>query len=67
MNELSSLNSSFPVIITSLQPGEVKAVRICRGDVMQELAVTVTEYSSQGVDLRLINLKNIHSVLEEMR
>ena len=32
---------------------------------MQELAVTVTEYSSQGVDLRLINLKNIHSVLEE--
>ena len=65
LNELSSLNSSFPVIITSLQPGEVKAVRICRGDVMQELAVTVTEYSSQGVDLRLINLKNIHSVLEE--
>ena len=64
LNELSSLNSSFPVIITSLQPGEVKAVRICRGDVMQELAVTVTEYSSQGVDLRLINLKNIHSVLE---
>ena len=64
LNELSSLNSSFPVIITSLQPGEVKEVRICRGDVMQELAVTVTEYSSQGVDLRLINLKNIHSVLE---
>lgn len=65
LDELSSLNSNFPAIITSLQPGEVKAVRICRGDVMQELAVTVTEYISRRTDLRLINLKNIHSVLEE--
>lgn len=65
LNELAMLNPDFVSIIATLQPGEVKAVRIQKGDIRQELAVTVTEYSTQGAELRLINLKNIHSVLEE--
>ena len=53
-------------IILSLQPGEIKTVRIHKGDTLQELAVTVSEYSADhGTELRLVNLKNIHAVLEE--
>lgn len=66
VSELTALNPDFPAIILSLQPGEIKTVRIYKGDVIQELAATVTEYSTQqGMELRLINLKNIHAVLEE--
>lgn len=66
VSELALLNPDFPTIILSLQPGEIKTVRIHKGDTMQELAATVTEYSTQqGVELRLVNLKNIHAVLEE--
>ena len=63
---MALLNSDFPTIILSLQPGEIKTVRIHKGDIIQELAVTVSEYSAQhGTELRLVNLKNIHAVLEE--
>ena len=66
INELAMLNPDFPAIIQSLQPGEIKTVRIHKGDAIQELAATVTEYSiQQGAELRLVNLKNIHAVLEE--
>ena len=66
VRELALLNSDFPTIILSLQPGEIKTVRIHKGDIIQELAVTVSEYSAQhGTELRLVNLKNIHAVLEE--
>lgn len=66
VRELAQLNPDFPAIILSLQPGEIKTVRIHKGDAIQELAVTVTEYSTQqGMKLRLVNLKNIHAVLEE--
>ena len=66
VSELALLNPDFPTIILSLQPGEIKTVRIHKGDTMQELAATVTEYSTQqGAELRLVNLKNIHAVLEE--
>lgn len=66
IGELAVLNPEFPAIILSLRPGEIKTVRIYKGDAIQELAATVTEYSTQqGMELRLINLKNIHAVLEE--
>lgn len=66
LDELAVLNPDFPAMILSLQPGEIKTVRIHKGDTIQELAVTVTEYSTQqGAELRLVNLKNIHAVLEE--
>ena len=65
LEELSNLNPDFPLILASLQPGEVKVVRIYKEEVMQDMAVTVTEYSTMTADLRLINLKNIRSILEE--
>ncbi len=64
--ELSVLNSDFPDLVASLMPGEIKTIRIQKGDVLQELAVTLTVYTGQqGNTLRLVNLKNIHAVLEE--
>ena len=65
LDELKVLNRDFASVLESLQPGEVKVVRIYKGDMMQDMAVTVTDYSNNRVDLRLVNLKNIRSVLEE--
>ena len=65
LEELSGLNPDFPMILASLQPGEVKVIRIYREEFMQDMAVTVTEYSTMTADLRLINLKNLRSILEE--
>jgi len=65
LDELKTLNVDFPLMLDALQPGEVKVVRIYRGEAMQDMAVTVTEYVNNRADLRLINLKNIRSILEE--
>ena len=65
LEELKKLNSDFPSILEALRPGEVKVVRIYKEDFMQDMAVTVTEYSNHRMDLRLLNLKNIRSILEE--
>lgn len=65
LEELKSLNQDFLLILEALQPGEVKVVRIYKEEFMQDMAVTVTEYSTNYADLRLINLKNIRSILEE--
>ena len=65
LDELQVLNRDFPSVLEALHPGEVKVVRIYKGDIMQDMAVTVTDYSNNRVDLRLVNLKNIRSVLEE--
>ena len=65
LSELKTLNPDFPTVLETLQAGEVKVVRICREDMVQDLAVTVTDYSNNHTDLRLVNLKNIRSVLEE--
>lgn len=65
LEELKCLNQDFLLILEALQPGEVKVVRIYKEEFMQDMAVTVTEYSTNYADLRLINLKNIRSILEE--
>lgn len=65
LDELKSLNPEFPELLHALQPGEVKVVRIYREEFMQDMAMTVTEYSNNRDDLRLVNLKNIRSILEE--
>ena len=65
LEELKGLNTDFPTLLKALQPGEVKVVRIYKEEFMQDMAVTVTEYSTNYADLRLVNLKNIRSILEE--
>ena len=63
--ELKVLNDEFPTMLEQLAPGEVKIVRIYKEEMMQDMAVTVTEYANNQGNLRLINLKNIRSILEE--
>ena len=65
LEELKVLNHDFPLVLETLQPGEVKVVRVYREELMQDMAVTVTGYATNNADLRLVNLKNIRSVLEE--
>lgn len=65
LEELKVLNLDFPMLLNTLLPGEVKVIRIYKEEIMQDMAVTVTEYSTKGALLRLINLKNIRSILEE--
>ena len=65
LEELRGLNPDFPMVLDALYPGEVKVVRIYREEFMQDMAVTVTQYTNNRIDLRLINLKNIRSILEE--
>ena len=65
LEELKVLNHDFPSVLETLQPGEVKVVRVYREELMQDMAVTVTGYATNRADLRLVNLKNIRSVLEE--
>ena len=65
LDELRILNRDFISVLEILNPGEVKVIRIYKEDMMQDMAVTVTDYSNNRIDLRLVNLKNIRSVLEE--
>lgn len=65
LDELNVLNSDFSALLDALYPGEVKVVRVYREEFMQDMAVTVTQYTNNRTDLRLINLKNIRSILEE--
>lgn len=65
IDDLKSLNPDFPQALMSLNGGEVKVLRIQSGGITSEVAVTATIYHSKGRELRLINLKNIHSILEE--
>jgi nitrogen fixation/metabolism regulation signal transduction histidine kinase len=65
LDELKVLNKDFPVLLEKLLPGEVKVVRIYKEEMMQDMAVTVTEYANNREFLRLINLKNIRTLLEE--
>lgn len=65
IDDLKSLNPNFPQTLMSLAGGEMKVLRIQSGDIISEVAVTATIYHSKGRKLRLINLKNIHSILED--
>lgn len=65
LDDLRCLNKDFPTLLKELKPGEVRVIRIFKQETMQDMAVTVTEYYKKGMYYRLINLKNIRSILEE--
>ena len=65
LEELKVLNPDLPMWLDALLPGEMKVIRVYKEEVMQDMAVTVTEYFTMKENLRLINLKNIRSILEE--
>lgn len=65
LEELNALNKEFSQKLSSLQPGEVKVIRLYKKDFIQEMAATITNYTNRKENLRLINLKNLRSILEE--
>lgn len=65
LEELNVFNENLSELLATLQPDEVKLVKFYREDFIQDMAVTVTLYSTPKEEFRLYNLKNIRSVLEE--
>lgn len=65
IEELDGLNKDLSGQIKELTPGKVKVIRLYKEDFIQEMAVTVTNYSTSRENLRLIHLKNLRSILEE--
>ena len=64
IHDLSVLNPDLPLLLLSLKPGDIKTIKVTEDNRSRELAMSVTEYSAKGTDLRLINIRNIGSVLE---
>lgn len=65
IEELSSLGPSVPSLLHDLRPGEVKPVQVEREGRRINLAASVTLYNEGETNYRLVNLRNIHSLLEE--
>ena len=65
LEELNLLNKKFSQQIKELIPGEVKIIRLFKEDFIQEMAITISNYSTSKEKLRLIHLKNLRSILEE--
>ena len=65
LEELKHLNNELIEILDSIKPGDIKVIKLYKEDFIQEMAVTITDYHTSEGRLRLINLKNIRSILEE--
>lgn len=65
IKELASLNEKAPLLLQELKAGDVITIPIKHRENVLNMAATVTLYVDNGLALRLINLRNIHSLLEE--
>ncbi len=65
VDDLVTLHPNFPDLLLSLRPGKTEVILIDQPEGCCELAVTGSSFISQGKELKLVSLKNIHSVLEE--
>ena len=65
LNDLSSIDTKFPLLLQKMKPGDIKTIRIYKNDLAIDWAITVTEYIKKGIGYRLFHLRNIRSLLEE--
>ncbi len=65
IDELASLSPEFPVLLREILPGQVKTIHLPQGEVNRVFIVTITGYHSKGRELRLVNLRNIYSLLDK--
>jgi len=63
--DFAAISPELPGILEKIVPGEVKIVKTKKGGNTRQLAVTTVILNSRGKELKLINFKNIQSVLEE--
>jgi len=63
--DLSAISPELPVILEKIVPGEVRMIKTKGGENTHQLAVTMVIFTSRGKELKLVNFKNIQSVLEE--
>lgn len=62
---LNELNPNMVQLMDNLKPGEVKVVRFYKEELIQEMAVSMTEYAMPNNYFRLYTFKNLRSLLEE--
>ena len=65
LDDLKSVSPELPEILEQLVPREVKLMTINRNETAGRYAITVTYFNAGGKDLKLVNMKNIQSALEE--
>ena len=65
LSDLAAISPELPGILEKIVPGEAKIIQIKREGYIRQLAVTTVLFSSGGKELKLVNFKNIQSVLEE--
>ena len=64
-DELNELNPNFAQQLAKLHVGEVKVIKLFKEEVIQEMVVTMTEYTTKGFKYRLYCFTNVRSLLEE--
>ena len=65
VDELNELNPNFAQQLAKLHVGEVKVIKLFKEEVIQEMVVTMTEYTTKGFKYRLYCFTNVRSLLEE--
>jgi len=63
--DLNAISSELSETLEKIVPGEVRIIKIKKGDSTRQLAASAVFFSSRGKELKLVSLKNIQSVLEE--
>lgn len=65
VDALNEINPNFTQQLAKLHAGEVKVIKLFKEEVTQELAVSMTEYTTEGFRYRLYCFTNVRSLLEE--
>ena len=65
VDALNEFNPNVAQQLAKLQAGEVKVIKLFKEEVTQEMAVTMTEYTTKGFRYRLYCFTNVRSLLEE--
>ena len=65
LDELAHVDEKFPTLLRNMKPGDTKAIRTYRNDLVIDWAITLTEYLKKGIYYRLYHMRNMRSLLEE--
>lgn len=65
LNELANVDEKFPTLLRNMRPGDTKALRTYKDDLVIDWAITLTEYLKKGIYYRLYHLRNMRTLLEE--
>ena len=65
LDELANVDEKFPTLLRNMKPGDTKAIRTYKEDMVIDWAITLTEYLKKGIYYRLYHMRNMRALLEE--